>query len=167
MIELKDFPDRNTLEALHARFAELDIPSLESWLAILQSAALLEERLNSFLAAKGMQQNRFFTLIILYRYRNGLTISALAGKIGVSCPTMTGLIQRMERDGLVMRIASPGSRRESIIQLSETGDRLLASTLPDHYLLVTQIMQGLDPEEHAILHRTLSKILPTTKGDVP
>lgn len=167
MIELKDFPDRNTLEALHARFVELDIPSLESWLAVLQSAALLEERLDSFLSAKGMQQSRFFTLILLYRYRDGLTISALAGKIGVSCPTMTGLIQRMERDGLVVRIASPESRRESIIQLSEAGDRLLAATLPDHYLLVARTMQGLTPEEHAILRRILNKILPIEKGNMP
>lgn len=165
MIELKDFPDRHTLEIFQARFAELDIPSLESWLAILKSAAFLEERLNSFLADHGLQQSRFFTLILLARHRDGLILSALAEKVGVSNPTMTGLIQRMERDGLVQRMPSMKSRRESIIRLSDAGDGLLADALPEHYRRVVHLMHELTADEHVILQKILRKISISIQGD--
>lgn len=158
MIELKDFPDRKTLESFRERFDELDIPALESWLEILKTAGRLEELLNRFLFEQGLQQSRFFTLILLFRNLSGLTLSALAKGIGVSNPTMTGLIKRMERDGLVKRTPSPESRRESIIHLTDSGERLLAETLPGHYERVSQIMNGLTNEDHKKLKKILLKI---------
>lgn len=158
MIELKDFPDQNTLKAFQERFPQLDLPALESWLSILKTAAHLEQRLNRFLGDRGLQQNRFFTLLLLSRNPDGLTPSALAERLGVSKPTITGLLQRMERDGLARRAPSPVSRRESIIQLTKEGERLLAGTLPEHYRRVSLVMDQLTPGDHATLTAILQKI---------
>jgi len=160
VIELKDFPDRNTLKAFQARFPQLDLPALESWLSILKTAAHLEERLNRFLGDRGLQQNRFFTLLLLSRNPDGLTPSALAERLGVSKPTITGLIQRMERDGLARRNPSPVSRRECIIQLTPEGESLLNDTLPEHYRRVSLILEQLTPGDHATLTAILHKISP-------
>ena len=52
-------------------------------------------------------------------------LTALAAKEGVSQPSMTQLIQRMERHGLVTRLTDPDDGRVALVALTEAGTALL------------------------------------------
>ncbi|RDH79809.1 MarR family transcriptional regulator [Mycolicibacterium moriokaense] len=52
-------------------------------------------------------------------------LTALAAKEGVSQPSMTQLIQRMERHGLVTRMADPDDGRVALVALTEAGVAVL------------------------------------------
>jgi DNA-binding MarR family transcriptional regulator len=54
---------------------------------------------------------------------DGLRMGELARRAHLSKQTMTALIQRLERDGLVVRHADPGDRRASVISLTDRGHR--------------------------------------------
>ncbi len=158
MIELKDFPDQQTIESFRKRFKEMDQSALEAWLALLQISVGLEEDLNRFLLERELQQSRFFILILLMRHPAGMTLSQLARGIGVSNPTMTGLISRMERDGYVHRRDSPHSRREALVSITQEGNLLMEKTLPAHYKRISAIFSEMSKAERTQLQGLLKKI---------
>ena len=51
----------------------------------------------------------------------GIKVSELGRRAGLEPSTMTGLLDRMERDGLVVRVSVPNDRRAHHIQLTEGG----------------------------------------------
>ncbi len=50
----------------------------------------------------------------------GMKVNEIGKKAGLEPSTMTGLIDRMERDGLVCRSNDPNDRRAQLISLTET-----------------------------------------------
>ena len=54
-----------------------------------------------------------------------IRLTTLAAKEGVRQPSMTQLIQRLERQGLVARLADPDDGRATLIGITAHGQRLL------------------------------------------
>ena len=54
-----------------------------------------------------------------------IRLTVLAAKEGVSQPSMTQLIQRLERQGLVTRLADPDDGRATLVGITANGQRLL------------------------------------------
>jgi DNA-binding MarR family transcriptional regulator len=54
-----------------------------------------------------------------------IRLTVLAAKEGGSQPSMTQLIQRLERQGLVTRLASPDDGRATLVAITAEGRRLL------------------------------------------
>ena len=54
-----------------------------------------------------------------------IRLTTLAAKEGVSQPSMTQLIQRLERQGLVTRLADPDDGRAALIGITAQGQELL------------------------------------------
>ncbi|MBF6334064.1 MarR family winged helix-turn-helix transcriptional regulator [Nocardia transvalensis] len=50
-----------------------------------------------------------------------LRLGELAGRLGVEAPHVTRMVQRLERTGLVMRVADPQDRRAQRVQLTPAG----------------------------------------------
>ena len=71
------------------------------------------------------------------------TPSDLAEKAGVSRATMTGLIDGLERDGLVQRLTDASDRRKSTIKLTAEGQAKLDDVMPGYYQKVKQLMRVL------------------------
>lgn len=55
---------------------------------------------------------------------NGLKVVALGRMAGLEPSTMTGLLDRMERDGLVARRADPQDRRAQLVELTQLGEQV-------------------------------------------
>jgi len=59
--------------------------------------------------------------------RSGVTTSALARAVRLSQPTMSGILDRLERQGFVRRTQSSEDRRATSITVTGTGARVLAN----------------------------------------
>jgi DNA-binding MarR family transcriptional regulator len=92
-----------------------------------------------------------------------LNISQLAEKTGVSCASMTGLVERMKKSDLVTREENASDRRVMVVQITPSGKTLLEQVLPNHYRRVSELMSGLSDRERDTLQRLLEQIL----GKVP
>jgi DNA-binding MarR family transcriptional regulator len=76
----------------------------------------------------------------------------------VSRANTTGLVDLLERRGLVERFASPLDRRVRLVRLTRAGVALLESILPGHYGRVRELLRGVNNREKAELSKLLTKL---------
>ena len=145
MLQLKNLPDTKILEKFVARYPDAEVEAVLPFLNILRAGSDLSDALDALLARHGLLQGRWWVLILLMR-EDSLTStpSDLAEKAGVSRATMTGLIDGLEREGLVQRLDDASDRRKYSIRLTPSGQQKLDDVMPDYYRKVRTLMQVLD-----------------------
>lgn len=87
-----------------------------------------------------------------------LQLKELALKCNLSRPTMTGVIDTMEKHNLVIREMNAEDRRSFLIKLTEKGDNLYKS-LPKQNSIFKNCCAGLNSKEIQEVNRLLVKIL--------
>ena len=80
-----------------------------------------------------------------------IRLTALAAKEGISQPSMTQLIQRLERLGLVTRLADPDDGRAALIGITRDGQALLDDRKRIRRERLTRCLATLTPEEETAL----------------
>lgn len=74
------------------------------------------------------------------------TVSELGAAVGSRPATMTGILDRLERRGLISRAARPGDRRAVQIQLTPDGERAAAQIRRTLQAVERRALAGLPPE---------------------
>jgi DNA-binding MarR family transcriptional regulator len=86
-----------------------------------------------------------------------LTTTALANRIHASLPTMTGVIDRMERDGFVVRERDPHDRRVVMVRLTPEGERVHVLVRDDVARKLTEFLHALEPHEREPFVATMQR----------
>jgi DNA-binding MarR family transcriptional regulator len=159
MLKLKDLPDANILKKFADRYPQAEVDSVIQFLNILRIGSDLSDVLDGFLEKHGLLQGRWWILILLMREDNlTSTPSTLATKAGVSRATVTGLIDGLERDGLVVRLPDKIDRRKYSIKLTDAGQQKLDDVMPDYYKRVRNLMAVIPAIERDVLMSQLLKL---------
>ena len=79
----------------------------------------------------------------------GLDQRTLAGTIGLDTSTIAGVIDRLERRGLIERHASPTDRRVRLLQPTAAGQTLLAQVVPAMLKAQRRILAPLPAAQRA------------------
>lgn len=155
----KEMPKHEALKALAARYPDLDPSAMEACIAMFRVSGDLFGCLKDHFARYGISQGRFIIMVLLNRDPEGtLSPSELADMSCVSRATVTGLIDGLEREGLVKRISSSGDRRSHSVQLTQKGKKFLDKILPDHFKRLAAVMSNLTEEEREEFMRLLFKL---------
>lgn len=159
MLQLRNLPNKETLQKFAQRYPQADVSGVAAFLHLLRLATDLSNALDLCLSRHGLLQGRWWVLILLMR-EDSLTStpSVLAEKAGVTRATMTGLIDGLERDGLVERLMDTRDRRSVSVRLTPSGQAKLDQVMPDYYSRLRRCMAGLDEEGRERLHLILSQI---------
>lgn len=159
MLQLRNLPNKETLQKFAQRYPQADVSGVAAFLHLLRLATDLSNALDLCLSRHGLLQGRWWVLILLMR-EDSLTStpSVLAEKAGVTRATMTGLIDGLERDGLVERLMDTRDRRSVSVRLTPSGQAKLDQVMPDYYSRLRRCMAGLDEEGRERLHLLLSQI---------
>src|SRR6266536_2219396 len=72
---------------------------------------------------------------------------------------MTHLVDRLEQEGLVERIADPDDRRRLLVALTRKGRALITRVGPSHLETERRMLAALTKQEQAELARLLRKLL--------
>jgi DNA-binding MarR family transcriptional regulator len=90
---------------------------------VTRASLVMTSAFKKSFAAAGLGKIRPSYLVVLWSLweREGVRMSDLARAAGLEPSTMTGLLDRMERDGYVVRKADPDDRRALNIHLTEAG----------------------------------------------
>jgi DNA-binding MarR family transcriptional regulator len=99
---------------------------------------------------------QFQTLRLLWE-RDSQPFKDLATSLGCTRPTMTGIVDTLEKNGLVTRQPNPNDRRSLLVTLTEKGVALEGST-PDLDLIYATCCVGLNAEEFRQLGSLLDKL---------
>ncbi len=97
-------------------------------------------------------------LMSLWR-KDGLKVVELGRKAGLEPSTMTGLIDRMERDGLVTRRVDPKDRRAQQIHLTEQGSGVKASVQAVVEEVIAKVFTGISEKEMGQTKNVLRQVL--------
>lgn len=89
-----------------------------------------------------------------------IRLTVLAAKEGISQPSMTQLIQRLERAGLVARLPDPDDRRAALIGMTSDGRALLDERRQRRRDRLATLMATLTPEEQCALWSSARVVLP-------
>jgi len=91
--------------------------------------------------------------------RDGLKVVELGKCAGLEPSTMTGLLDRMERDGLLKRISDPNDRRSLKIELTEKGKENKKPVLAIVDQVQNSIFSNISDEETDTVTRVLKQVL--------
>jgi DNA-binding MarR family transcriptional regulator len=87
-------------------------------------------------------------------------LTTLAAREGVSQPSMTQLIQRLERQGLVTRLADPADGRVALVAITESGKALLDHRTRTRRERLNVLLTTLSSEEENALWLAAHVALP-------
>src|SRR5690349_7813726 len=108
---LKDLPRYECLLECAQHFPALDPSACEVFLHLLRTGDEAFRVTDVHFQSKGLSQGRFTVLMLLYDKTGGepsaLTPAQLADQAGVTRATITGLVDTLERDGMVTRKPDP------------------------------------------------------------
>ena len=87
------------------------------------------------------------------------TMNELARLLGLDKSSVTGLIDRAERRGLVMRVPSATDRRAVLVSLTDHGRSLAAAGAARFEADITLLLEHLPPADRDALSRLISRLL--------
>ena len=91
--------------------------------------------------------------------RGQMSLSALSEEMRAKNSTVTGIVDRMERDGLVARKRSDGDRRVVHLELTAKGKKLVNDVKPEPKQLFRALLEELPPRDAAELERIMTKLV--------
>ena len=124
--------------------------------SLLITAALRKE-----LAAAGVEQIRpaYLGVLLVLWGDDSVRSVDLARRAGLEPSTMTGLLDRMERDGLVRREADPDDRRAQRILLTDHGREVEGPVNAVVDSTVERVLGDVPKDELRLLKGTLRQVL--------
>ncbi|MBI4625540.1 MAG: MarR family transcriptional regulator [Verrucomicrobia bacterium] len=164
LLMLKDLPRYECLLEAAREFPDLDPSATEVFLHLLRAGDEAFRVVESHLAQHDITQGRFGVLMALWGNDRGgevrppLSPATLAERTGVTRATMTGLIDTLERDGLVRREPDPADRRMMTVKPTRQAVALLTRILPGHFQRMAALMLPLTESEREVLVSLLQKI---------
>jgi DNA-binding MarR family transcriptional regulator len=159
MVSSRSIPNRQAIAQLAQQFPEVDLASVETCLTFLDTTADVYAALDTHFARHGLSVGKFTLLMQLFVVgEQGLTPSEFAERAGVTRATITGLLDGLEREGLVQRQPHPADRRMLTIYLTDKGRELVSNLLPEHFCRTTSMMAQLTATEKKTFIELLGKL---------
>ena len=129
-------------------------------LNIIATSSLLISEGQNILSGFGLTLSQLNVLMMLkYQSENGrLNQTELGNMLLLKRSGLTGLVDRMEKAGLVRRIPDPDDRRVNLVEMTDEGKQLLDAAEAPYFSRIEQITQVLSEEDHAAISLILEKI---------
>jgi DNA-binding MarR family transcriptional regulator len=131
---------------------------LRLWLRLLTCTTLIENEVRRRLRDNfGITLPRFDLLAQLDRTPNGMTLGELSQRMMVSNGNITGLVDRLVAQGLILRRPAPNDRRVQIVSLTAEGRRFFRAMARENADWIGQIFADLSSSDMASLMASLAK----------
>jgi DNA-binding MarR family transcriptional regulator len=126
--------------------------------SLIQLARRLEEGIEEALATVDLSAARFGVLDQLVRADRPLALSELAARLCCVRSNMTQLVDRLELDGLVSRVADPHDRRCIRAELTALGREKQAAGAAQILRIHTLVEEALSPRERESARKALARL---------
>jgi len=137
-------------------------PSEQSVRSFVRVFGLLERVMQPYFARFGISGAQWGVLRNLVRAEAeglaGLRLTDLSERLLIRPPSVTGVVDRLERGGLVARDNSPTDLRTKRVSLTPRGRQLVELVMQNHGRQIDRVMGVLSSEEQTELYRLLSRL---------
>ena len=138
----------------------------QSLIAIFRGYNAVLKDFNRLFARFGLTEPQFNMLLLLARQRKeGMVLGKIGDKMLVSKANITGLVDRLEKLGLLARENHADDRRAKVARITEAGLDLLKKVVPLHCDKINKITSALEAEEKKRLVESLTKLCQAIRGE--
>ena len=138
---------------------------LRLWLRLLRASRAIEAELRQRLRLEfGVTLPRFDVMAALDRRPAGMTMTELSRFLMVSNGNVTGIIDRLVAEGMVVRTAHEADRRATFVKLTREGAEGFAAMAKAHEVWVNEILAGFSREDSEALVGLLDGLRAQTQG---
>lgn len=120
---------------------------LRLWLRLLSVSRMVEGELRERLRALDSTLPRFDVMAALSRAPDGLKMSELSSVLRVSNGNVTGIVDRLEAEGLAVRLPVAGDRRAMLVRLTAEGAAGFAALAAQHEAWVDELLGAVTAGE--------------------
>lgn len=136
-----------------------------AYLALVSASDALIDQFKKLFQSHGLTLTQFNLLrLLLTGPESGETCGALRDRMLHRVPDITRLVDRMEREGLVVRHRATHDRRVVLIQISAEGQRRCEAVYPELLRMHDAQFPGLSEAELTELERLLRLAEAAAKG---
>ena len=133
--------------------------ALRVWLGLLTSSQLIEKEVRArFRTEFDTTLPRFDVMAALAREPKGQTMGDISRWLLVSSGNITGIVSRLEADGLVTRSRSTDDRRTHLVRLSRKGQAEFERMSLTHEQWIKELFCGITRQEMATFDELLRKV---------
>jgi DNA-binding MarR family transcriptional regulator len=137
---------------------------LRLWLRLLRASRAIEVVLRSRLRLQfGVTLPKFDVMAALARRPAGMTMTELSRYLMVSNGNVTGLVDRLVAEGLVVRLADVQDRRATFVRLTRKGAQQFQILAKAHETWVAELLAGIDAADTEILIGLLGALAPRSR----
>lgn len=132
--------------------------ALRLWLRLLTCSTMVEQRMRQLLKEEfNTTLPRFDLLAALDRAPEGLTMGELSRWLMVSNGNVTGVADRLEAEGLIMRTPSPDDRRTQVVTITKKGREDFRRMAQVHENWIKGLFSDMPPGDMDALMTLLAK----------
>lgn len=159
----RNLPELDEILHFAQSFPDIDPPAAHAHLTLLRVSAAAGVFFEQLFSEHSLSGGRFTVMILLYRASKGketrvVSPADLAEAAGVTRATISGLLERLEKDGYITRSARKDDRRMIAVGLTSLGENLLEEVLPLHFKRVALVYNTLSKSEQKQLVHLLGKV---------
>jgi DNA-binding MarR family transcriptional regulator len=137
-------------------------PAEKTFRELIRLYGQLERVMQPYFARFGISGSQWGVLRNLYRAEQeghaGLRLTDLGDRLLIRPPSVTGIIDRLERLGLVVRDGTPEDLRVKRAALTDRGRELVRQVLMVHGDQIEKVLGCLKPGEQEKLHGMLVRL---------
>jgi DNA-binding MarR family transcriptional regulator len=130
----------------------------ETIVNLLRAESLVSAELNRKLRPHGLSIATFNVLMILEGAETSLCPWQIGERLLVTRGTVTGLLDSLEKQGLIRRVPNPEDRRSLQVELTAKARKLLGGLCGEHFSNEVEMTEGLSAREQETLVKLLWKL---------
>ena len=122
------------------------VSALKLWVVLNRAARSIEEPLRRQTEAHGLTLTEFAVLEVLLS-KGALPLGEIGGRVLRASASVTYVVDKLERRGLLRRRACAEDRRVVYAELTDEGRALIEPVFAEHAAFIALLASGLDPAE--------------------
>lgn len=145
--------------------SDLSKDRLRVWLRMLKVTRMIEAELRERMRQTwDITLPRFDVMAALRRAEDGMKMSDLSGVLRVSNGNVTGIVDRLETDGLAERRSVKGDRRAMLVLLTPEGKTMFDEMAAIHEIWVDELFSPIGAQGLNTVQTRLTRIAEKLEG---
>lgn len=145
----------------------IDADTAELYELAYQLSHLARRQMHAALAAYNLTLPQYSVLKCVRSHQNNISVSALAEATHQVLPTITGILNRLEERGLVVRRRSPSDRRTQLVSITPPAESMLAEFSQRNRSQISALLAKVSPEERRFLLKIIRTLTEQFSPSIP
>jgi MarR family transcriptional regulator, 2-MHQ and catechol-resistance regulon repressor len=131
--------------------------SLKAFVVLMKASKSLQEVTKDDISNHGMRMSDFEILEALY-HKGRLTVREVSEAVLINTGSITYVIDKLEKKGLLERSNCKDDRRVVYIQITDAGKDLMDTIFPEHQRVIEELFEGISEEEKETVVKVLKHV---------